>query len=286
MVGHASSTAWLESDRGERTVLVGTSFLGRASASTLVLASETVSRRHAIVHSQDQNEYWLVDLGSANGTLLNGRRVMQPSRLADGDEIRIGEYTLTFHQPSEASGEGSMVGEQTQLKIRADDCWLVVADIEGFTRIIQAVGLEEVPRITRRWVADCKQIIDLHGGTIDAYIGDGLLAYWTGGDAAAAPVAAALDDLRRRQAAEDPRFRVVVHFGRVTMGGSPTTSGNHLLGREVNFVFRMEKVASSLGLPRLMSSPAQARMGSMIPGTEAGRHVLDGFDGDFLLYSF
>jgi adenylate cyclase len=286
LTAHASLTAWLESDSGERTVLVATSFLGRASGSTLVLASDTVSRRHAIVHTQDENEYWLVDLGSANGTFLNGRRVTQPSRLTEGDEIRIGEYVLTFHQPSEAPSAAATAGEETLLRVRSDDVWLVVADIEGFTRIIHAVGPEEVPRIARRWVADCKRIIDLHGGTIDAYVGDGLLAYWPGRDPAAESVAAALCALRGRQAAEDPRFRVVVHFGRVTMGGSPTTSGNHLLGREVNFVFRMEKVASSLGYPRLMSATAHARIGSLIPGDAVGHYPLDGFDGEFLLYSF
>src|SRR4051812_7216511 len=96
--------AWLESASGQKTPVRGTCFLGRASGNTLVLPSDRVSRRHAMVHAQGTDGFWLVDLGSANGTYLNGRRVSQPCRLADNDQIAVGDYSFSFHQPL-AKGE-------------------------------------------------------------------------------------------------------------------------------------------------------------------------------------
>lgn len=54
-----------------------------------------VSRRHAIL-ARKNNRYVLEDLGSANGTFINGRQLApsQPTRLASGDEIRCGTLLL------------------------------------------------------------------------------------------------------------------------------------------------------------------------------------------------
>ena len=39
---------------------------------------------------------WVEDLGSRNGTFLNGKKIQQTEKLSDGDEIRIGEYVFEF----------------------------------------------------------------------------------------------------------------------------------------------------------------------------------------------
>src|SRR4051794_27873268 len=87
--------AWLERQTGERILIQGSCFIGRSSTSTVMLASEKVSRRHAMIQTQGA-EFWLVDLGSANGTYLNGRRVGQPSRLNDRDQITIADFQFVF----------------------------------------------------------------------------------------------------------------------------------------------------------------------------------------------
>src|SRR6266481_5753171 len=58
--------AWLQTANGERLQLRGTCTIGREPGNTMVLTTEKVSRRHALIHAQNETEFWLVDLGSRN----------------------------------------------------------------------------------------------------------------------------------------------------------------------------------------------------------------------------
>jgi len=76
---------------------VGESLLGRESGCTFRINDPSVSRRHArLIHRA--GEVFVEDLGSANGTLLNGRTVAAPIRLCHGDVITVGnrELKVTF----------------------------------------------------------------------------------------------------------------------------------------------------------------------------------------------
>lgn len=68
--------------------------LGRARECEIHLADPNVSRRHAEIRP-DAGFYSIVDLGSTNGTELNGQRIKH-ARLSDGDVIAIGQTELTF----------------------------------------------------------------------------------------------------------------------------------------------------------------------------------------------
>jgi len=75
--------------------------LGRVTAD-IPLTDESVSRRHAEIHPEDDN-WILTDLGSSNGTYLNGVRVDRPIRLKHGDQIKMGATLLVFSgEPTEA----------------------------------------------------------------------------------------------------------------------------------------------------------------------------------------
>jgi len=89
---------------GERLVplLPGENFVGREAGCTLTIPSDLVSRRHARIVVTGQGAT-VADLGSKNGTLVGGRRIELETRLADGDEIRIGPARLVFC----AAGAGS-----------------------------------------------------------------------------------------------------------------------------------------------------------------------------------
>jgi pSer/pThr/pTyr-binding forkhead associated (FHA) protein len=72
--------------------------IGRGRGADLVLALPTISRAHAAI-GWDPGGFFLEDLGSTNGTLLNGER-RERSRLADGDEIEMGKLRLSVRIPS------------------------------------------------------------------------------------------------------------------------------------------------------------------------------------------
>ena len=80
-------------DEGKQFELTApTVSVGRHSANTVSLHDTQVSRRHLELHVSGTG-YELVDLGSGNGTLLNGSLV-ETTPIADGDLIQIGPFML------------------------------------------------------------------------------------------------------------------------------------------------------------------------------------------------
>jgi adenylate cyclase len=74
--------------------------IGRAKSSDVVVSDERASRLHARIEVLPDGCYRLIDLGSRNGTLLNGCLVRQPAPLKDGDVIGVGNHRLVFQIPS------------------------------------------------------------------------------------------------------------------------------------------------------------------------------------------
>jgi pSer/pThr/pTyr-binding forkhead associated (FHA) protein len=68
--------------------------IGRRPDSDVFLDDVTVSRDHALIVRRG-DEYHLDDLGSLNGTYVNRRRI-ESHHLADGDELQVGKYKLTY----------------------------------------------------------------------------------------------------------------------------------------------------------------------------------------------
>jgi len=280
--------AFLQREGAPPVPVTGNCSLGRTVGNDVVLLDDRVSRRHATVHLQGEREFWLVDLGSRNGTYLNSRRVSQPTRLRDGDRVQIGPFQLTFSVPS-ADGErttGTWSADQTQADMRSVDSWLLLCDIVGSTVLARERPPEDLAILVGGWFARCKEVIEDSGGTINKYLGDALLAYWPARPETLALITQVLRDLRRLQ--EDPRppFRIVIHHGRVLFGGIPSTGEESLAGPEVNLIFRQEKLAGQLSSPRLASAAAAAQLGSQMTLVSAGEHELSGFQGTHRFFSF
>jgi pSer/pThr/pTyr-binding forkhead associated (FHA) protein len=68
--------------------------IGRSPECDIFLDDVTVSRNHAVLHRRGPG-FLIEDQGSLNGTFVNRHRV-ESSPLADGDEVQIGKYKLTF----------------------------------------------------------------------------------------------------------------------------------------------------------------------------------------------
>ena len=76
--------------------------IGRSARSDICIPDPFASRIHAEVRKEG-DQYWLQDLGSANGTRYNGQPVSGPMPLINGGEIQIGETTLVFDEPTAAA---------------------------------------------------------------------------------------------------------------------------------------------------------------------------------------
>lgn len=72
--------------------------IGRAADNDIVITSKRVSREHASI-CKEGRKWMLEDRNSANGTFLNGDRILTSMELRDGDRISIGGIILTYHDP-------------------------------------------------------------------------------------------------------------------------------------------------------------------------------------------
>ncbi len=91
--------------------------LGREETAEIVLEdpSGELSRRHARIGLLD-GVATIEDLGSTNGTLLNGERISGPQPLRTGDEITIGKYVLQFESALAEPAQPSADPQRTRVR--------------------------------------------------------------------------------------------------------------------------------------------------------------------------
>jgi pSer/pThr/pTyr-binding forkhead associated (FHA) protein len=79
--------------------------IGRIDGNDLVIQDSTVSKNHALIMYEREspeafpvpcNEFFILDLGSANGTLVNNLPIRGAYKLKDGDIIRFGNIAASF----------------------------------------------------------------------------------------------------------------------------------------------------------------------------------------------
>ncbi len=115
------------------------SVIGRSADCEVALDVAAVSRRHAvIVHEGD--EYLLEDLGSRNGTYLNGVRIAGSTKLKHGDRIIVCDQELSFESPrvpSMLGGEMPMEEQSTLVQMVGDE------DEEPTANVMATISLGE-----------------------------------------------------------------------------------------------------------------------------------------------
>ncbi len=94
----APAGPYLVDPLGQTIPLVPPASLGRAPDGAVVIADRRASRRHAEI-VQAGGGLVLRDLGSTNGTRLNGQRLLEAAALRNGDVIEIAGAIFTFHDP-------------------------------------------------------------------------------------------------------------------------------------------------------------------------------------------
>ena len=88
--------------------------IGRSARSDICIPDAFASRLHAEVRKEGDN-YWLQDLGSANGTRYNGTVVSMPIPVTSGGEIQIGETKITFEDEEvQKQQHATLIADSTQ----------------------------------------------------------------------------------------------------------------------------------------------------------------------------
>lgn len=90
-------TVYLKDGTNVYPLHLGLNSVGRLPDNDVVIRDECVSRRHCavVVHSDLRCD--LHDVASKNGTLLNGTKIGDPTRLQSGDQITLCNRRLSFH---------------------------------------------------------------------------------------------------------------------------------------------------------------------------------------------
>ncbi len=242
-----------------------TATIGRGKDNTVSLhMSPHVSRQHAIVRCHNAWQYQIMDLGSRNGTYVNGRRVITPVLLEHGAVIKITNNEITFEQLESNSPDSSYdvtiaAGTDANHEETAVVS-IMVCDIRGFSTMSEILPEDSLARTLGEWFREAGNLVQDSGGTIDKFIGDAILAYWIQGAEPGAEVAKAFSTgtglLEKASAQRWPdhpekpfQIAVALHHGTVTCGniGLVAQRDATIIGDAVNTVFRMEGVMKQLG---------------------------------------
>ena len=257
-----------------RVELGNSTGIGRSTVNQLCYPEDTsISRQHALIRQQGENEFYLIDLGSSNGTYLNSQLLIGPTLLKNGDRIQVGDAVMVFElvgadqvDPTKASDETTI--EQTMVAMRMSTMVILVCDIRAFTRISEILSPDQLAKLLGRWFRQISELINSRGGVVDKFIGDAVMAYWVVDQknpivAQESALTTAVDLHRmanemRIEAAPDFKFQVGVGLnqGVVSCGnvGMKSQRDSTIMGDAVNMAFRLETVCKEKQMPIVVSA--------------------------------
>jgi adenylate cyclase len=161
--------------------------VGRGDDNSFVLPDRWISRNHAMLQRMETGEFYLIDLGSRNGSFVNGRRVSVPVTLHNGDRLTFGQTELEFYCPDTEPLSDPSVGMESQeftatatLHVRRLISVLVV-DIRDFTVLTRQLDEKILSEVIGTWFRRAGDIIREYGSWVDKYIGDAVMAVWIHG---------------------------------------------------------------------------------------------------------
>ena len=118
--------------------------IGRTAPAGLIIAHPEISRRHARVVYQ-QGNYILEDLGSSNGTFINGQPLRGSQTLTDGTEIQLGsQIKLVFNQPSFGAQSAARTTVSSVQSLQGGQSDKTMMDSDLTTGAVQA-SISDVP---------------------------------------------------------------------------------------------------------------------------------------------
>ncbi len=138
-------------DQGKRFELESRAVaLGRENSNPIRLHDTEVSRRHAEVRQDDESTFLVVDLGSANGTFVNGRQIDQ-APIRSGDRLQVGQTVMLFSEGPATSSDRELASKVNMLGPASPD------DRSAILRSMPAGDgsrVLEAPDVAAGWLKD------------------------------------------------------------------------------------------------------------------------------------
>ena len=262
----------LRTESGNRYLpLVGSTCwtVGRSDDNNFVIPDRWISRNHAMLQCMETGEFYLIDLGSRNGSFVNGRRVSVPVTLRHGDHLTFGQTELDFYCPSVNRHEVSSGGMDSEeltatstLHVRRLISVMVV-DIRNFTVLTRQLDEKILSELIGTWFRRSGNIIREYGSWVDKYIGDAVMAVWFHGTQGVSNnemvrIFQALSDLHKMTQDLHNRYPLPfplrvgagINTGYAMVGntGSGDRPDYTALGDTVNAAFRLESSTKQIGL--------------------------------------
>ncbi|HVC31822.1 MAG TPA: adenylate/guanylate cyclase domain-containing protein, partial [Steroidobacteraceae bacterium] len=201
--------------------------IGRQPPCEIVIPSEFVSRRHAMISPADGG-FVIQDERSTNGLQINGRLVRDPHPLRSGDRVQLGDALLTYEEGSADDPFATAVYDQSSIPAevreparpsRSPGTWTILyTDLVGHTS--EVVRLGDVAG--QRWLRMHNQILrrqlERYHGLEDKTLGDGFLVTFAGAREAvqcAVAIQRELRDYNLEHSAAPILVRMGLHTGEV-----------------------------------------------------------------------
>jgi adenylate cyclase len=265
--------------------------VGRGDGCPVLLDSRSVSRLHALIQRRDGGDYSVVDLGSLNGSSVNGKRVGFPVVLGDGDWLVFGDCRLVFHCPARSANAAALAtGSRTAPTAAMHTQTLstiVVVDIRDFTPLARTLSEALLSQTLGAWFLRVGQAAQRLGSWAQRYFGDAMMAVWVHDDAtrvaadlgralrAVCDIEAATREVSRALPLPAPlRIGAGINTGPAMVGGSDYTA----LGDAVNMAFRLQEATKALGLDVAVGPSSYEALAQPCPGFALRQASLKGYE--------
>ena len=229
------------------------------------------------LHWQGMDTYGFPAIGPALGWVLAFVAVTSAARAAGAVQRRFAQGALGKYLPASIAQEIIDKPELLQLGGAKREIYVIFSDLEGFTKMSHAIEPEMVAKLLNRYLEMLSQVVLDHGGILDKFVGDAVVAFWgapisrpdDADNAARAGYALwqAGEAFRAEVAAMDPdlpqigKTRVGMHFGEAVVGnfGGENRIQYTALGDSMNTSARLEAANKALDSSVMASAEFASR---------------------------
>lgn len=251
-----------------------------------------------LMSSRDVETYELPAFGWLVGWLAAYFIISAAARALSAEQRKFAQGALGKYLPRDIANEIMKDPDALQLRGEKREIFVLFSDLEGFTKLSHAIAPEMVAFLLNRYLDMLSDVVLEHGGTIDKFVGDAVVAFW------GAPISRPDDGERcvkaaiamheagetfRRNAPDGVppigMTRVGVHFGEAIVGnfGGEGRIQYTALGDSMNTAARLESANKQTKTGVLISETAVERCGLDI-FRPLGRVVLRGRASDIGIY--